>query len=102
MEVNGTVDSDLSFNKKSEVFLIFDLHVFAWYLKNVSHSGRFAEMQWKPDAIGLSGGYFSKHLCVLGRVYCPIVSYFLHSSIYSFTFMTALSPLLSVLWIMIS
>ena len=34
MEVEGTVDSDFSFNKKSEVSQINDLQVLAWYFKN--------------------------------------------------------------------
>ena len=34
MEAEGTVDSDFSFNKKSEVSQINDLQVLAWYFKN--------------------------------------------------------------------
>ena len=46
MEVDGTVDRDLSFNKKSEVSLIYAL---AWYFKEESpYSDWFAEMQLKP------------------------------------------------------
>ena len=36
MEVGGIVDSDLSFNKKSEVYLISDLEVYAYYFKKES------------------------------------------------------------------
>ena len=53
MEVDGIVDSDLSFIKKSDVSLIYDLQVFAWYFKESTYS------------IGLSGGDFSKNLCIL-------------------------------------
>ena len=62
MEVNGIVDSDLSFNKKSELYIINDLQIFAWYFKKESaDSDRLAEMELKPDTIGLSGGKFSKN-----------------------------------------
>ena len=66
MEVGGIADSDLSFNKKSEVSLIYDLQVFAWYFKKEStFSDILAEMRLKPDTIGLSGVNFSKNLCIL-------------------------------------
>ena len=66
MEVDGIADSDLSFNKKSEVSLIYDLQVFAWYFKKEStYSDILAEMRLKPDTIGLSGVNFSKNLCIL-------------------------------------
>ena len=69
MEVDGITDSDLSFNKKSEVSLIYDLQVFAWYFKKEStYSDKLAEMQLKPDTIGVSGGDFSKNLCILGSI----------------------------------
>ena len=67
MEVGGIVDSDLSFNKKSEVYLISDLEVYAYYFKKEStYSDRLAEMRLKPDTIGLSGGNYAKSLCFLG------------------------------------
>ena len=67
VEVDGIVDSDLSFIKKSDVSLIFDLQVFAWYFKKEStYSHRLANMQLKPDTIGPSGGNFSKNWCILG------------------------------------
>ena len=67
MEVDGIADSDLSFNKKSEVSLIYDLQVFTWYFKKEStYSDKLAEIQLKPDTIGLSGWNFSKNLCILG------------------------------------
>ena len=67
MEVDGIADSDLSFNKKSEVSLIYDLQVFASYFKKDStYSHKLAEMQLNPDTIGLSGGNFSENLCILG------------------------------------
>ena len=57
MEVDGTVNSDLSF--MSAVSLMCDLQVLLWYFKKQSkHSDRFAEMQLKSDTIGLSGGNF--------------------------------------------
>ena len=63
MEVDGIVDSDLSFNKKSGVYLISDLEVYAYYFKKEStYSDRLAEMRLKPDTVGLSGG-------ITGRVY---------------------------------
>ena len=63
MEVDGTVDGDLSFNKKSEVSPIYDMQVFARYFKKEpTYSHRLVEMQLRPDTIGLSGGSFSKHL----------------------------------------
>ena len=66
MEVDGAVDSDLRFNKKPEVSLIYDLQVLAWYFKRDSaYSGKFPETQLKPDPVGLSDGIFSKHLCIL-------------------------------------
>ena len=65
MEVNVTVDSDLSFNKKSEMSLIYDLQVLAWYFKKES---TYAEMNLKPHNIGLSGGNFSNHLCILDSI----------------------------------
>ena len=38
-----------------------------WYFKKQStYCDRLAEMQLKPDTLGLSGGYFFKHLCILG------------------------------------
>ena len=67
MEVDGIVDNDLSLNKKSEVSLIYNLQDFAWYFKKEStYSDRHAEMQLKPDTIGLSGWNFSKNLSILG------------------------------------
>ena len=52
MKVDGTVDSDLSFNKKSEVSLVYDLEVLALYFKKEStYSDSFAEMYLKPDTI---------------------------------------------------
>ena len=67
MEVDGIADSDLSFNNKSEVSLIYDLQVFAWYFKKEStYSDKLAEIQLKPDTAGLKGGIFSKNLCILG------------------------------------
>ena len=62
------VYSDLNFNKKSAVPLIYDFQVFAWYFKESTYSGRLAEMQLKPGAIGLSGENLTKSLCILG---CP-------------------------------
>ena len=62
MEVNGIVDSDLNFNKKSELYIIYDLQIFAWYFKKEStDSDRLTEMELKPDTNGLSGGKFSKN-----------------------------------------
>ena len=59
--MNAIVDSDLSFNKKSELYIINDLQIFAWYFKKESaDSDRLAEMELKPDTIGLSGGNFQK------------------------------------------
>ena len=57
MEVDGIVDSDLSFNKKSGVYLRSDLEVYAYYFKKEStYSDRLAEMRLKPGTVGLSGG----------------------------------------------
>ena len=67
MEVDGIADSDLSFNKKFEVSLIYDLQVLTWYFKKEStYSDKLADMQLKPGTIGLSGVNFSKNLCILG------------------------------------
>ena len=67
MEVDVIVESDLSFNEKSEVSLIYDLQALAWYLKKEStYSDRLAKMHLKPDTIGLNGRNFSKNLCILG------------------------------------
>ena len=67
MEVDGILNSDLNFSEKSKVSLIYDLQVLPWYFKKEStYSDRLAEMQLKPDTIGLSGGDFSKNLCILG------------------------------------
>ena len=60
------VCSDLNFNKKSAVSLIYDFQVFAWYCKESTYSGRLVEMQLKPGAIGLSGDNLTKSLCILG------------------------------------
>lgn len=50
MEVDGTVGSDFSFNKHSEVYLTHDLQVLVWYFKNGSaYSDRFGEMYFKLD-----------------------------------------------------
>ena len=69
MEVDDIADSDLSFNKKSEVSLIHDQQVFAWYFKKVStYSDRLAEIQLKPDTTSLRGGNFSKNFCILGSL----------------------------------
>ena len=66
MEVDGTKDSDLNFNIKPKMSLICDLQVLAWYFKKEqTYSDRFAEMQLLTNTIGLSGGKFSKHLCIL-------------------------------------
>ena len=60
MEVDGTVDSDVSFNNHSEVYLTYDLQVLVWYFKNGSaYSDRFAEMQFKLGTFGLNSGIFS-------------------------------------------
>ena len=68
MEVDGKLDSNLSFNKKPEVSLIYDLQDFAYYFKKEStYSNRLAKMQLKPDTIGLGGGNFLKNLYILGR-----------------------------------
>ena len=68
MEVDGKLDSKLSFNKKPEVSLIYDLQDFAYYFKKEStYSNRLAMMQLKPDTIGLGGGNFLKNLYILGR-----------------------------------
>ena len=66
MEVEGPVGSDLSFNKKSEVSLIYDLQVLVQYFKESTYSDRFAEMQLKPDTIGLSGENFDEEwkICI--------------------------------------
>ena len=57
----------LSFNKNSEVFLINDSQVFAWYFKKDSkYSDRIGQMQLKSDTIGLSSGNLSANLCILG------------------------------------
>ena len=66
MEVDDIADSDLSFNKKSEVSLIYDLQVFALYIIISTYSNKLPEMQLKPDTIGLSCGNFSKKLRILG------------------------------------
>ena len=59
IEFDGIVDSDSSFNKKSEVSQIYDFQVFAWYFKKeLTCSDRLAEPQLKPDTIDLSGGNF--------------------------------------------
>lgn len=59
MEGDGTVDNNLSLNKTSEVYLIYDMQVLAWYFtKELTYSNRFAEMQWNPDTIGLIGRIF--------------------------------------------
>ena len=66
MEVDGTVDSDWSFNKKSELSLIYDLQVLAWYFKRMpAHSDKFAETRLKLDTASLDDEIFSKHLCIL-------------------------------------
>ena len=66
MEVDGTVNSDLSLNKMCQVSLIFDLQVLAWYFKKkLAYSDRFADMQLKPGNVGQSRGIFSKHLWIL-------------------------------------
>ena len=44
MEVDRTADSDLSFNKKSEVSLIYDFQVLAWLCKESTYFDRFVEM----------------------------------------------------------
>ena len=69
MEVDGKLDSKLSFNKKPEVSLIYDLQDFAYYFKKEStYSNRLAiMMQLKPDTIGLGGGNFLNNLYILGR-----------------------------------
>ena len=68
MEVDGKLDSNLSFNKKPEVSLIYDLQDFAYYFKKEStYSNRLAMMQLKSDTIGLGGGNFLKNLYILGR-----------------------------------
>ena len=67
MEVDVIVESDLSFNEKSEMSLIYDLQALAWHLRKEStYSDRLAKMHLKPDTIGLKGGNFSKKLCILG------------------------------------
>ena len=64
---DGTTDSDLRFNKKSELSEVYDLQVLAWYFKKESrYAHRFAEIQLKPDTIGLIGGDFSNYLYILG------------------------------------
>ena len=66
MEVDGIVDSDLSLNKTSQVSLIYDFQVLAWYFKKESkYSDKLTEMQLKPDTIGLSEGNLSKHFSFL-------------------------------------
>ena len=65
-EVDGIVDSDLSFNRKSTKSLIYDLQVFACYFKVPTYSDRLAKIQLKPDTIGLGGWNFLKNLCILG------------------------------------
>ena len=46
---------------------MYDLQVLACYFKKEStHFDGFAEMQLKPDTVGLSGGNFSKQLRILG------------------------------------
>ena len=68
MEVDGKLDSNLSFNKKPEVSLIYDLQDFAYYFKKEStYSNGLAMMQLKPDTIDLGGGNFLKNLYILGR-----------------------------------
>ena len=70
MGADGTVDGDLNFIKKCEVFLIYELQVLAWYFKKEStYSDRFAEMQLRPDTIFPSSGSFLKHLCILGSTW---------------------------------
>ena len=55
MEVDGKVESDSSLSKNSEVSLIYDLQVLAWYFKKEwTYCDRFAEMQLKPYTIGWS------------------------------------------------
>ena len=39
IEVDGIVDSDLSFHKKSEVFLIYHLGSYIYYLHGISERG---------------------------------------------------------------
>ena len=59
MEVDGIVDSDLSLNKTSQVSLIYDFQVLAWYFKKESrYSDKLTEMQLKPDTVDLSEGNF--------------------------------------------
>ena len=59
MEVDGTVNSDLSLNKMCEVPLIFDLQVLVWYFKKkLAYSDRFADMQLKPGNTSQSGRIF--------------------------------------------
>ena len=67
MEVDVIVESDLSFNEKSEVSLIYYWQALAGYLKKEStYSDKLAKMHLKPDTIGLNGRNFSKNLCILG------------------------------------
>ena len=64
-EIDGTVNSDFSFNKKPEVPLIYNLKVLTWYFKKeLAYSDRFAEMQLKPNTVGLKDEIFPKHLCI--------------------------------------
>ena len=58
IEVDGIVDSDLSLNKTSQVSLIYDFQVLAWYFKESKYSDRLTEMQLKPDTVDLSEGNF--------------------------------------------
>ena len=62
IEVDGTVDKDLSYNTKSEVSLINDLQVLAWYFKKES---TYPEIHLMPDCTGPSGGNFLKQLSIL-------------------------------------
>ena len=66
MEVDGIADTGLRFNRKSEVSLIYDLQVFAWYFKKGStYYYRLAEMQLKPYTTGLRGRNLSGNLQIL-------------------------------------
>ena len=49
METDSTIDSDLSFNKMSEMCLINDLQVLAWYFRYSAYCDRLADKQLKPD-----------------------------------------------------